>query len=256
MPETRSGETVPLLAGVTKTYGGPARRTVVLRDFSLSMLGGRRLAILAPNASGKSTLLRLLLGLELPDAGQVCLPVTPADRMGAVLQNYREQLVPWADVQTNLLIALGGRHKVTMQRERILGECRAVLSDIGYAIDFRQPVAALSGGQQQAVVLARALALGSRMLIWDEPTSALDVQRRIRLHELLRRRFRREDPVLVLVTHDVDEALALAEEAVLFDTGLGALRRVRTDFACFDLLLAYRESTAYRTGHAALSGWA
>src|SRR3954469_2201224 len=92
---------VPLIAGASKGYRGPAGRYRPIFDgLTLSVEVGHRIGILAANASGKSTLLRALLGLEPLDAGRVEVPVTDADRMAAVLQDYREQLIPWATVAT------------------------------------------------------------------------------------------------------------------------------------------------------------
>src|SRR4051794_22810070 len=99
---------VPLLVGACKSYVGAAGRHVVFENFTLSIESGRRLAIIAPNASGKSTLLRVMLGIERLDAGCIRPLMTDRDRMAAVLQDYRAQLVPWANVETNLLMAMGG----------------------------------------------------------------------------------------------------------------------------------------------------
>lgn len=217
------GATIRLLSRASRRRRVAGRWLRVFEDLSLDMARGSRLAILGPNACGKSTLLRSLLGIDPVDTGEVGLPLSPRDLLGAVLQDYRGQLTPWGSVRANLLLPCGGASDPGLPARAVLASATAFLDEVGYAIALDRPVQQLSGGQQQALVLARALAFEPAVFLWDEPTSALDFGRRARLYQALAARWAAAEITAIVVTHDLDEALVLADRVVVFDAAMRIL---------------------------------
>ncbi|NIH84012.1 ABC transporter ATP-binding protein [Amycolatopsis granulosa] len=199
------------LSAAVKTYGGAP----VLDGLDLTIASGQRLAVLGPSGTGKSTLLRVLAGLEPLDAGRV--EADPDTTIATVFQ--QPLLLPWLTVREN--VALGGRYRGNRSRfdpewtEHLLGLFG--LAALGGAYPDQ-----LSGGQAQRAAVARALAIRPRVLLLDEPFGALDPATRQDLQRWLRDTVGELALTLVVVTHDVDEALYLADSIVLLD-GTGGL---------------------------------
>jgi sulfonate transport system ATP-binding protein len=185
---------------LVKRYGD---RTV-LDGLDLALRPGEFLALLGPSGCGKTTLLRLLAGLDVADGGVVDVP----DAHAVVFQEPR--LLPWQRVWRNVVLGLPGR-----SRERALRALAEVRLE-GRADDW--PVT-LSGGEAQRAALARALVREPKLLLLDEPFAALDALTRIRMHELVLELWRAHGPAVLLVTHDVDEALLLADRLVVMRDG-------------------------------------
>jgi NitT/TauT family transport system ATP-binding protein len=222
-------QTIALLTKASKSYPVPGSTLPVFLDLSLRMEKGTCLALMGPNACGKSTLLRVLLGIERLDKGEANLQMTNRELLGAVLQDYRTQLLPWASVKTNLLLPLGGNREPDKTPEEVLASAEQCFQLLGYRIALSTPIQQLSGGQQQAVVLARALAFTPRFYLWDEPTSAIDLSRRRALYRMLDTRWRDENASVLFVTHDLDEALMLADRVIVFNTGMEILLDLNID---------------------------
>jgi len=195
------------LRDVTKTYDG----TPVLAGLDLDIETGQVVALLGRSGSGKSTLLRLLAGLDHEVSGDVTVTGT----VGVAFQEPR--LLPWRRVWRNVVLGLDGDSD---SRDHAL----AALEQVELAgLADRWPLT-LSGGQAQRVSLARALARRPDVLLLDEPFGALDALTRRSMHALLRRLFAEHRPTTLLVTHDVDEALAIADRMLVLRDG-----RVRAD---------------------------
>jgi sulfonate transport system ATP-binding protein len=177
----------------------------VLNGVDLDIAPGEFVALLGRSGSGKSTLLRALAGIdhEAEGTGEIRLP----DRMSVIFQDAR--LLPWMRVLDNVLLG------VTGARER----GRTALAEVGLAGRERAWPHELSGGEQQRVALARALVREPKLLLADEPFGALDALTRIQMHGLLRRLVEQHHPAVLLVTHDIDEAILLADRIVLLDEG-------------------------------------
>jgi sulfonate transport system ATP-binding protein len=194
------------VSGLTKRFGA---RTVLER-LDLTIGRGEFVALLGRSGSGKSTLLRVLAGLDADTEGT-------ADVHGTVSVAFQQpRLLPWRKVWRN--VVLGLRHGDSSQaRNRELAE-RALdevqLAD--HADDWPQT---LSGGEAQRVSLARALVREPDLLLLDEPFGALDALTRITMHRLVEDLWRRHRPAVLLVTHDVDEALLLADRILVLDEG-------------------------------------
>ena len=193
--------------GLAKHYG--ERR--VLDNVDLSIAPGEFVAIVGRSGCGKSTLLRLLAGLETADAGQITLDGQARGRHQSDIRIMFQEarLLPWKRVLDNVALGLEGAGALDRARE--------ALSQVGLADRATDWPAVLSGGQRQRVALARALVHTPRLLLLDEPLGALDALTRIEMHRLIERLWQRHGFTALLVTHDVTEAVALADRVVLID---------------------------------------
>ncbi|MGX6600753.1 ABC transporter ATP-binding protein [Micromonosporaceae bacterium Da 78-11] len=197
---------------------------IVLDRLDLGIAPGEFVALLGRSGSGKSTLLRALarLDYEVTGDGELFIP----DKVSVVFQDSR--LLPWRRVLDNVVLGL----RAPNARARGV----AALAEVGLAGRERAWPHQLSGGEQQRVALARSLVGEPQLLLADEPFGALDALTRIRMHELLRELCRRHRPSVLLVTHDVDEALLLADRVVVLEAGRIATQLKPTDEAARDRL--------------------
>jgi sulfonate transport system ATP-binding protein len=196
--QTNPGITVRV-RDVVRTFGARP----VLGGVDLDIRPGEFVALLGASGSGKSTLLRVLAGLDPHASGDVVVPA----RRSVVFQEPR--LLPWKSVWRN--VALGLRCSKDEAKRRAL----AALAEVGLSSHADAFPSTLSGGEAQRVALARSLVREPDVLLLDEPFGALDALTRIRMHRLLTELCARHRPAVLLVTHDVDEALLLAERALV-----------------------------------------
>jgi NitT/TauT family transport system ATP-binding protein len=190
------------IEGVAVRYGG-AGGVAALDGLSLSVAPGSFHAILGPSGCGKSTLLKALAGL-IPASGDVSLPGD--GRFAYVPQG--NSCFPWLRAEEN--VAYGMKLRGLGRRER-LGHARALLGDLGLTPFARHYPAQLSEGMRQRVAIARAFAIEAPLLLMDEPLSALDFQTKVAVQDELLRLWTRRRCTVLYVTHDIDEALALAD---------------------------------------------
>ena len=193
-----------------KAYG--ARQ--VLADIDLDIQPGDFVAIVGRSGCGKSTLLRLLAGLEGASTGHIDLDGAPLRREAVAEQGLRlmfqdARLLPWKKVGENVALGLKGPDAAQRVHE--------ALTSVGLAERAQDWPAALSGGQRQRVALARALVHRPRLLLLDEPLGALDALTRIEMQQLIESLWRQHRFTAVLVTHDVSEAVALADRVLLIE---------------------------------------
>ena len=195
------------LDGVGKRFGERA----VLDALDLRVAPGEFVSIVGRSGCGKSTLLRLVAGLETPSEGRIALDGEPVgarpEGLRVMFQDAR--LLPWKRVLDNVALGLAGRDA----RER----AREALAQVGLAERAGDWPAVLSGGQRQRVALARALVHTPRLLLLDEPLGALDALTRIEMQRLIESLWRRHGFTALLVTHDVAEAVALADRVLLIE---------------------------------------
>lgn len=196
---------------VVKTFGDKP----VLRGIDLDVREGEFLAIIGKSGCGKSTLLRILAGLDAPTSGTVSKDALSRTRM--MFQEPR--LLPWERIANNVSVGLTGIAKGEAANEQAL----AILDEVGLKDRAGEWPYVLSGGQKQRVALARALVAHPQILALDEPLGALDALTRIEMQLLLERIWRKQRFTAVLVTHDVSEAVALADRIVVIDEGRIAL---------------------------------
>ncbi|WP_280392531.1 ABC transporter ATP-binding protein [Nocardia brasiliensis] len=180
---------------------------IVLRDLDIDIARGEFVALLGRSGSGKSTLLRALaeLDYDVPGSGELTVPAERA----VVFQDSR--LLPWARVLDNVILGLTGADAAERGR--------AALAEVGLAGREKAWPRELSGGEQQRVALARSLVREPELLLADEPFGALDALTRIKMHALLQDLCARHKPAVLLVTHDVDEAVLLADRVLVLDDG-------------------------------------
>jgi sulfonate transport system ATP-binding protein len=210
------------ISGLGKSFG--SRR--VLAGIDLEVKDGALLAVVGRSGCGKSTLLRVVAGLERADAGWLALDGVASTRVHSdvrmIFQDAR--LLPWASVLSN--VALGARLELRGRKARREREARAqeLLAQVGLADRAADWPAALSGGQKQRVALARGLMSEPRLLLLDEPLGALDALTRLEMQQLIERLWTTRGFTAVLVTHDIHEAVALADQVIVLRDGAIAAR--------------------------------
>lgn len=198
------------LTGIGRDFGA----NTVLRSVDLQVPAGEFVAIIGRSGCGKSTLLRLLAGLDQPTRGRMSLGAGEAAGSARIM--FQEpRLLPWARVVDNVEVGVPASEAPAAQRKRAL----ELLAEVGLADRADEWPGVLSGGQRQRVALARALASRPELLLLDEPLGALDALTRIEMQRLLERIWLQQGFTAILVTHDVSEALALADRIVLIDRG-------------------------------------
>jgi ABC-type nitrate/sulfonate/bicarbonate transport system ATPase subunit len=190
----------------------------ILSGVSLAVERGLVYAVVGPTGCGKTTLLHLLAGLVRPGSGTISF-ASPEDarRVALIPQDYG--LFPWKTVRQNAVMGIEIQHKDKAGRRAAVARCETVLKELRIAdLSDRWP-ATLSGGQKQRVAIARALAVAPALLLMDEPFSALDADIREELQDLLRSVPERFGATPVVVTHDIPEALRVADRLILFRAG-------------------------------------
>jgi len=208
---------------VGKTFSSPAGDLEVLRDIDLHIAPGEFISIVGGSGCGKSTLLRLIAGLEAPSAGTLFLDGKPIgepglDR-GLVFQDHR--LLPWLTVRENIAFALPDSKAPGVWRS--ISEHIELVGLEGYEDLYP---AQLSGGMAQRAAIARALVNRPRVLLLDEPFGGLDALTRIQLQHEILEIWQQERTTVVLVTHDIDEALYLGDRVLVLSPRPGEVRRV------------------------------
>jgi sulfonate transport system ATP-binding protein len=205
------GRGLPLtIRGLRKSFGD----NQVLRGIDLHIPAGQFVAIVGRSGCGKSTLLRLIAGLETIDAGTIGFGAeTRPQDVRVMFQEPR--LLPWARVLSNVEVGLGRDRASSDAQDR----AKKALAEVGLEDKRGQWPAVLSGGQKQRVALARALVSDPRVLAFDEPLGALDALTRISMQRLLERVWRDQGFTAILVTHDVAEAVALADRVLVIEEG-------------------------------------
>jgi sulfonate transport system ATP-binding protein len=192
----------------------------VLRDLSLHVPAGQFVAVVGRSGCGKSTLLRLLVGLDAPTSGRFWFGREGESHRQAVRMMFQEpRLLPWSRVLSNVEVGLGAARGTAEGRQRAL----TTLREVGLEDRRGDWPSVLSGGQKQRVALARALVSRPRVLAFDEPLGALDALTRISMQRLLERVWRDQSFTAILVTHDVAEAVTLADRVLMIEDGEIAL---------------------------------
>jgi nitrate ABC transporter ATP-binding subunit len=208
-----------------KTFEVDGKPLEVLIDINLKVRTGEFVCLVGSSGCGKSTVLRLVAGLETPTTGLVLLdgkPVTgPGLERGVVFQEHR--LFPWLTVEQNILLGLDAARLLPAEKSQLVKEHIELVGLIGFEKAYP---AQLSGGMAQRAAIARGLVAKPAILLLDEPLGALDALTRTYLQEELLRIWRQEAITTVMVTHDVEEAVYLADRVVVLDRRPGRIRTI------------------------------
>ncbi len=204
------------IEGIARTYAGRP----VFRDVWFGLDRGEFVALIGHSGCGKTTILNILAGLEAPDAGVIVMDGRevsgPALDRAVVFQSHA--LMPWLSALGNVAFAVRSRHR-DWTRVRVLEEAQAVLELVGLSDAAHRRPAELSGGMKQRVGIARALAVKPALLLMDEPFSALDALTRGTLQDEVLRLVGDAGQTAFMITHDVDEAILLADRILLMTNG-------------------------------------
>ena len=220
--EAKTGLGSVCLRDVSKTFAAPRRGVApvtAVRDLSLAAGPGEIVAVVGPSGCGKTTLLELVCGLTAPDTGTI-------DAAPAALMAQRDLLLPWRSAVDNAALALD---VAGVERDAAREQAAALLADFGLSGFERARPAELSGGMRQRVAFARTLLSGRTVLCLDEPFAALDALTRQEMQDWLAGALVAQPRTVVLVTHDVEEAIVLADRVLVMS------RRPGRVVACLDV---------------------
>lgn len=218
-------DTILRLKNIGKKFQNQHTSLEVLKDINLTVHPGEFVSILGTSGCGKSTLLRLLVGLDTDYSGEISLggkPVTGPDlKRGIVFQEHR--LLPWLTVFDNIAIALKNAVISTAEKKDLVQKHIELVGLKGFEQAWPHQ---LSGGMSQRVAIARALVNRPEVLLLDEPFGALDAMTRAYLQQELQSIWRKENITMILVTHDVEEAVFLADRIVIMEPNPGRIKRI------------------------------
>lgn len=221
---------VPAIGGVairelSKSYRIDGRDLPVVNNIALTVEPGEFVSIVGPSGCGKSTLLRLIVGLDTDYSGSIELDGervigTSLDR-GIVFQDHR--LFPWLTVEQNIALALANSGLSETRKQRLITDHIQLVNLEGFEQAFPHQ---LSGGMAQRAAIARALVNEPKVLLLDEPLGALDALTRVHLQNELQRIWLRQRSTMIMVTHDVEEAVYLSDRIVVMDANPGRISRI------------------------------
>ncbi len=233
--------------GLSKSFQLAGAAIEAVRDVSFSVRRGEFVALLGPSGSGKSTILNMIATLVKPSSGQILIDGTPVvagkvtPNVGYVFQ--RDTLFPWRTVSDNIGFGLQLAGVADAERKERVAACVARAGLKGFEQAYPS---ALSGGMRQRAALMRTLVVEPQILLMDEPFGALDTHTKIDMHEVLLRIWDREQQTVLFVTHDLGEALTLADRIILFSARPGRIKDIfEVDFARPRDAVKVRETPRY-----------
>ncbi|MBY0122847.1 ABC transporter ATP-binding protein [Bacillus sp. S/N-304-OC-R1] len=213
--------------GIHHTYFTKNTATTALSDISLAVGEGEFISFLGPSGCGKTTLLSIIAGLLKPTEGSVTLEGKKVESTGQSIGYMLQQdyLFPWKTIEENILLGLKISNKLDSNNQK---NALALLGKMGLKGVEKQFPKQLSGGMRQRVALVRTLATEPKLLMLDEPFSALDYQTKLKLEDLVSNTLKSFGKTAILVTHDIEEAIAMSDRVLLFSPGPGRLHKTFT----------------------------
>jgi NitT/TauT family transport system ATP-binding protein len=230
MTITQTAPAVLAVDGLRKIYNeGTDQANMAIDRVSFLVEKGEFVCIVGPSGAGKTTLLRCISGLAAPSAGSIAFEGEPLDtvpeQLGLVFQDYSRSLYPWFTNGKNVGLPLAARGVPKAERARRVSD---VLTSVGLGHVEKKYPWELSGGMQQRVAIARALSYGPELLLMDEPFASVDAQTRFDLEDLILQVRRELGITVVLVTHDIDEAIYLGDRIVVLSKNPSVVKEVVT----------------------------
>ena len=228
--------------GLTKRFD----KASIYESFDLDIPRGKLVSVFGPNGCGKSTLINIIAGLIPPDAGEILFDGKPlrAIKFGYVFQNYREALFPWLRSVDNIEYPL---KLMKLPKAERRNRVENLVAHLGVKIDLNRYPYEMSGGQQQLISIMRALVVEPEILFLDEPFSALDYEMTLFMREQLQRIFIETGTTTLLVSHDLEEAVYLADRILLLSRGPAQI----ADYVDFDTPRPRTDATLSEKGFVA-----
>ena len=220
------------LKNVHYAYHTLEGETYALKDITFSVREGEFIALVGPSGCGKSTLLHLIAGLLTPEKGLIKINGSyhPDNTSGVGYMLQKDHLLEWRTIYKNVLLGLEIRRELTAEK---LAYVNQLLSDYGLDKFRSAHPSELSGGMRQRAALIRTLALKPELLLLDEPFSALDSQTRLSVSDDIGKILRQEKKTAILVTHDISEAISMADRVIILSPRPAIIRKIVP--ICFDL---------------------
>lgn len=213
------------IENVTKQFKQNDKTFMVLDDVSLSINQGEFICLLGPSGCGKTTLLNILAGFEKATSGNVLIDgqnvIKPTSRYVTIFQNYG--LLPWRSVRRNVELGLESKKMPKSQRKEI---SEKYIRLVGLEKFMNSHPTQLSGGMQQRVAIARALAVSPDIIFMDEPFGSLDAMTRLKMQDDILEITRSQNKTIVFVTHDIDEAVYLADRIIVMTPNPGRIKEI------------------------------
>ncbi len=217
-------EPIVELKDIRLTYHEPHAETLAIDQLNITIYEGEFVAIVGPSGSGKTSMLSILSGLIAPSSGSVRIKgkeiTSPGQNIGYMLQ--RDQLFDWRDIEGNILLGLEVKRMLTPETK---ARALKLLSTYGLDEFKHHYPRQLSGGMRQKVALIRTLAFDPDLLLLDEPFSALDYQTRLKTADEVHGIIKRENKTVLLVTHDIAEAISMADRIIVFSERPARIKR-------------------------------